>query len=110
MVKRWKKLPGSRIEPAGMERKVLRKLPMLALTGTAALIALSLGTRLLWWNDNSAETIRSIQMIDIWVIAGIFLHWTIILTVSIYAFIVFVMKGPGYVADQYDLPDENSPR
>jgi len=38
------------------------------------------------------------------------LHWTVVFTVAIGAFIVFVMKGPAYVADRYELPDEDAPR
>jgi hypothetical protein len=53
--------------------------------------------------------------VDIWVVALIFLHWNIVLTVAIGAFIVMVMKGPAYVADAYPLedagaPDTNEPR
>ena len=49
-------------------------------------------------------------MIDIWVIAAVLLHWTVVATVAMYCFIVFVMKGPAYVADRYELPDEDAPR
>jgi hypothetical protein len=34
----------------------------------------------------------------------------VVTTVAIYCFIVFVMKGPAYVADRYELPDEDAPR
>ena len=90
MEKRWRRLPGSRTEPAGLERKVL--------------------ARLFWWGDESYETARSLQMVDIWVISAVLLHWTVLATVAIYCFIVFVMKGPAYVADRYELPDEDAPR
>ena len=108
--KTWKRLPGSRIEPAGPERKVLRKLPMVTLVGTAACVMVSLLARLAWWGDNSDETLSAMQMVDIWVIAAVILHWTVVLTVGIFCFIIFVMKGPAYVADGYELPDENAPR
>lgn len=110
MEKRWRRLPGSRTEPAGLERKVLRKMPMIALAGTAACVSVSLLARLVWWGDESAETLRALQMVDIWVIAAVVLHWTVVAVVAIYAFIVFVMKGPAYVADRYELPDEDAPR
>ena len=45
-----------------------------------------------------------------WMIAAVLLHWTVVATVAIYCFIVFVMKGPAYVADRYELPDEDAPR
>ena len=49
MEKRWRRLPGSRTEPAGLERRVLARLPMVALVGTAAYLAVSLLARLHWW-------------------------------------------------------------
>lgn len=110
MEKRWKRLPGSRTEPAGMERQVLRRLPLITLVGTVTCIAVPLGVRVLWWGDTSVETARALQMIDIWVIAAVLLHWAVVATVAIYCFIVFVMKGPAYVADAYELPDESTPR
>lgn len=110
MEKRWKRLPGSHTEPAGMERQVLRRLPLIALAGTAACVAASLLVRLVWWGDSSVETARALQMVDIWVIAAVLLHWVVVATVAIYCFIVFVMKGPAYVADAYELPDENAPQ
>ena len=110
MEKRWRRLPGSRTEPAGLERKVLARLPVIALAGAAACVAVSLLARLLWWGDSSYETARALQMIDIWVLAAVILHWTVVFTVAIGAFIVFVMKGPAYIADHYELPDEDAPR
>ena len=38
----------------------------------------------------------------------VILHWTMLLTVGIAAFIVRVMKGPAYVADAYPLDDEGA--
>jgi len=37
------------------------------------------------------------------------LHWTVVLTVAIAAFIVMVMKGPAYVADAYPVEDSEAP-
>ena len=37
------------------------------------------------------------------VISLIILHWTVVFTVGIAAFIVMMMKGPAYVADAYPL-------
>lgn len=110
MSKRWRRLPGSRTEPAGLERKVLRRLPMIALAGTAGCVSISLFARLAWWGDTSADTLRALQMVNIWVIAAVALHLTVVGVVALYAFIVFVMKGPAYIADRYELPDEDAPR
>ncbi len=110
MEKRWRRLPGSRTEPAGLERKVLARLPMVALVGTAACLAVSLLACLLWWGDESLEAVRSLQMVEILLLAAVILYWTVVFTVAIGAFIVFVMKGPAYIADHYELPDEDAPR
>ena len=48
-------------------------------------------------------------MIDIYAAGAIILHWTVLLTVAIAAFIVTVMKGPAYVADAYPLNDSDTP-
>ena len=109
MEKRWRRLPGSRTEPAGLERKVLARLPMVALVGTAACLAVSLLARLHWWGDESLEAVHALQMVDIWVLAAVILHWTVVFTVAIGAFIVMVMKGPAYVADAYPLSDADKP-
>ena len=50
-----------------------------------------------------------IQTIDILAIGVVVLHWTLVLTVAIGAFIVMVMKGPAYVADAYPLEDAERP-
>jgi hypothetical protein len=39
----------------------------------------------------------------------VILHWTVVLTVGIGAFIVMVMKGPAYVADAYPLVESDHP-
>ena len=48
-------------------------------------------------------------MVDIYVISLVILHWTVLLTVAIYAFIVLAMKGPAYVADPYFLDGSKQP-
>ncbi|MCK7495937.1 MAG: hypothetical protein MZW92_37010 [Comamonadaceae bacterium] len=50
-----------------------------------------------------------IMTIDIYAIAVVVLHWTIVFTIAIAAFIVMVMKGPAYVADAYPLDDAEEP-
>jgi hypothetical protein len=46
---------------------------------------------------------------DIYVISLVILHWTVVVTVGIAAFIIMVMKGPAYVADPYPLDDADEP-
>jgi hypothetical protein len=47
--------------------------------------------------------------VDIYAISVLVLHWTVVFTVAIGAFIVMVMKGPAYVADAYVLDDADTP-
>jgi cytochrome b561 len=46
---------------------------------------------------------------DIYVISLVILHWTVVLTVGIAAFIIMLMKGPAYVADAYPLEEAATP-
>lgn len=96
-------LPGSRRSAPGLERIVLRRLPRLTWLGTLlialpALVAHGVATPEDAW----------LQTLDIYTISLLVLHWTVVLTAGIAAFIVLVMKGPAYVADAYAL-DEHDP-
>ena len=48
-------------------------------------------------------------MVDIYVTGVVVFHWTVVFTAAIGAFIVYVMKGPAYVADAYALVDADKP-
>ncbi|MEN9905265.1 MAG: hypothetical protein RLZZ555_1830 [Pseudomonadota bacterium] len=103
---RWfNKLPGFRKTPAGLERVILRELPRATLLGTGALLLPSLLVRLLEWQAPALESAGGLAMLDVYVISLVVLHWTVMLTVGIGAFIVMVMKGPAYVADPYPLQE-----
>ncbi|MBL0168084.1 MAG: hypothetical protein IPP85_13550, partial [Propionivibrio sp.] len=58
-----------------------------------------------------SETLVAMRItsIDIYMISAVILHWSIVCTVAIAAFIVMVMKGPAYVADAYPLVDSDTP-
>lgn len=97
-------LPGFRKSPPGIERLILRRLPGLWVGGTMALILVSLLARAWPWSGDPAAFNTQLTTLDIWLISLGILHWTVLLTVAIGAFIVMVMKGPAYVADAYPLP------
>jgi hypothetical protein len=101
----FNKLPGFQQTPAGAERVTLRRLPRMAWLGTLLLLLPSLLARLAIWFEFSSESTTMPGMVDIYVISLIILHWTVLFTVGIYAFIVLVMKGPAYVADPYPMND-----
>lgn len=95
----FNRLPGFPKSVAGKERVVLRWLPRTFLLGTLLLGLPSLLARVLL----PAEETLLVMTIDIYVIGLVILHWTIVLTVGIAAFIIMMMKGPAYVADAYPL-------
>ncbi len=99
----FNRLPGFPRTPAGKERVVLRRLPKAFLLGTLLLGLPSLLARLIAGPDDGLM----ITTTDIYVISLVILHWTVVFTVGIAAFIV-MMKGPAYVADAYPLREAES--
>lgn len=97
----FNRLPGFTRTPAGKERVVLRLLPRIFFLGTLLLAVPSLLARLIASPDDALAVMTT----DIYVISLIILHWTVVLTVGIAAFIVMLMKGPAYVADPYPLQE-----
>lgn len=103
----FNRLPGFTRTPPGQERLILRWLPRTLLFGTLLLAIPSLWARLLVSSDDP----MAMTTTDIYVISLIILHWTVVLTVGIAAFIVMMMKGPAYIADAYpmDESEDGSP-
>lgn len=103
------KLSG-RVEPPGLEWKLLKLLPRAALIGTALPIVVALLARLLVNDDSSAEFAKQIRSVDIFCIAALITIWTAIVTVGIGSFVVFIMKGPAYGADSYPVSHADRPK
>ncbi|CAG0952682.1 hypothetical protein MTYP_00280 [Methylophilaceae bacterium] len=96
----FRKLPGFRRSPSGLEWLLLKKLPLIALLGTlipAAFLAL------LWWAGIIVNFWQ--DKLTLMVIGFVVFFWTMIVLAGIGAFIVMVMKGPAYIADPYYSPD-----
>ena len=93
----------------GLELVIIRKLPLIGLVGTTLPLLLSLLARVLPSSDGSATVFKQVTTVDIFVVAMIVTFWTALLTVAIACFIVFVMKGPAYVADAYPLDESDRP-
>jgi hypothetical protein len=104
------KLPGYRRTPYGFEVRLLRMLPSVLLAGTV-LPAASAGLGRLLFNQGTAGEIEhQIQTFDFVMIGlGIFI-WTAVLTVGIGCIIVWLMKGPAYVADGFDVSHSDKPK
>jgi hypothetical protein len=106
----FKKLPGFRRAPPGLERKILRLIPKVFVVGTVMIFLPSLVARL--WHMDDAHHLFSkfITTIDIYAFALLSVLWTALFTVGLGALIVMIMKGPAYVADAYPLIDADKPR
>lgn len=65
-----------------------------------------------WWMiaDSPAELARNIQMFDYMMIGVAISIWTLVLTVTIGCLIVWLMKGPAYVADGFEVSHSDRPR
>ena len=106
----FNRLPGFTKTPPGQERVILRRLPEILSLGHAAA-----GNSVIGWpacfsrRALKREIATQIMTVDIYGISLIVLHWTVVFTVAIGAFIVVVMKGPAYVADPYPLEDAEHP-
>lgn len=98
------KYPGFQRSPAGLERTILHRLPRVLWLGT---LILGMPAVLAYLLTESAGPAWS--RLEIFSIALIVLHWTVVLTLAIGAFIVWVMKGPAYVADAYALDEAENP-
>ena len=104
-----KRLPGSRRENPGLEWRILRKLPQVALVGTLLSALYAVSARFVDIGLPPAELLKVVQSADIAAVAAVVLHWTVIFTVAIGCGIVIVMKGHAYVADAYPLQDRETP-
>ncbi len=105
-----RKVPGSRRAPAGLEWRLLRRLPWIALLGTVLPTLASLAVRLVPAAGSLAEAAKHVQTVDAYVIGTLVVHWTAVVTVAIGCVIVMIMKGPAYEADAYPVPDRDAPR
>jgi hypothetical protein len=105
-----RKLPGTVRATPGIERRLLRRLPWIGLAGTVVALAFPLAIRVFPPDAGADEAAKRVGMIDAIAIGALAIHWSAIATIAIGCVIVIVMKGPGYVADEYPLPDADRPR
>lgn len=106
----FQKLPGFQRTPYGLEWRLLRLMPRVWLAGTAVPALLAVAARYLISGDTPAQLARNIQRFDYMMIGLLILIWTLVLTVSIGCVIVWVMKGPAYVADGLAVSHRDTPR
>lgn len=103
------RLPDSTTHPAGLERHILRKLPLWLAAATAVPLICYLIAHLFPAPAVAESAEKYLTEVGIAVIASIITAWTAAFTTAIGCVIVVVMKGPGYVADGYPLSDAEYP-
>lgn len=102
MMNYFRKLPGFRRSPSGLEWKVLKWLPLTIVLGTVIPAGFVF---MVYWLE-LLET-HVFTKVVIFTIGLVTLHWSFMITIGIAAIIVMLMKGPAYVADPYYPPDFN---
>ena len=105
-----RKLPGYQRTPAGLELRLLRLMPTAWLAGTLLPALMALAARYMLTGGTAAELARNVQMFDYAMIGLVILIWTLVLTITIGCIIVWLMKGPAYVADGYEVSHSDKPR
>lgn len=104
-----KKLPGFQRTPYGFEVRLLRMLPSVLLAGTVLPAGLAGLGRLLFSQGSLTEIEHQIQTFDFVMIGLAIFIWTAAHTVAIGCVIVWLMKGPAYVADGYEVSHSDKP-
>ena len=90
--------------------RLLRLMPTVWLAGTLLPALMEFAARYLLTGSTAAALARNIQMFDYAMIGLVILIWTLVLTVTIGCIIVWLMKGPAYVADSYEVSHSDKPR
>lgn len=96
------KLTGFIRYPSGIEWGLFKKLPLILGIGTAVPIGIMSYICL----SNSALN-PSQQKIIYQCLGILFTYWFFVGTAAIGCVLVILMKGPAYVSDPYELPEEN---
>lgn len=89
--------------------RLLRMMPNALLAGTLLPALAAWAARHWFAGGTAAELERQIQTFDFVMIGVVVLVWTAVLTIVIACVIVWLMKGPAYVADAYELSDRDKP-
>lgn len=103
------KLPGYQRTPYGFEWRLLRLMPTVTLAGTVLPGLMALVARFVITAGSAAELARHVQLFDFVMLGLVVFVWTLVLTVSIGCIIVWLMKGPAYVADGFEVSHSDAP-
>lgn len=104
------KLPGFQRTPYGREWVWLRRIPLLGLAATVVPALMSLAARFFMTAGSEVELARRIQQFDFVMIGLAIFVWTLVLTVAVGCVVVWLMKGPAFVADAYEVSHSDAPK
>lgn len=85
-------------------------MPTVCMAGTLLPALMSFTARFLITTGSAAELARRIQLFDFVMVGLVIFIWTLVLTVTIGCVIVWLMKGPAYVADGYEVSHSDTPK
>ena len=100
MIDFFKKLPNATQYPIGIEGPILKKIPLIFVIGTLLIIY---PAAVIYFKNAviSAAQYKTIYM------GALFSYWFFVGVLAIGCVLIMIMKGPGYVADAYELPKED---
>lgn len=107
-MKLFTRLHGRRVPP-GLEWEILKKLPHITLAGLLIPVALAVLVRVLPVQPG-VDVAKHVKTVDIFAIAATITFLTAVLTVAIACIVIYIMKGPAYVADAYPLQHSDRPQ
>lgn len=100
----FRKLPGTPRSAYGLECRVLRQVPRMLVAAVALPVLLSWVARI-WAGDSYGEAqARQLQLFDFMMLGLAGAALWLIAALSLACVIIWLMKGPAYVADAYYLP------
>ena len=104
------KLPGFQTTPHGFEWVLLRLMPKVWAVGTLLPAVMAFAVRFFITGRDAAELERHVQLFDFAMIGLVIFIWTLVLTVTIGCVVVWLMKGPAYVADGFEVSHSDNPK
>ena len=85
-------------------------MPTVCLAGTLLPALMSVVARFFITDGSAAELARKIQIFDYSMIGLVIFIWTLVVVVTIGCVIVWLMKGPAYVADGFEVSHSDEPK
>ncbi len=104
-----KKNPNSIRAPAGLEWRLIRKLPKYALLGLLALTVLWAVLHAWPFDGDPQDIERKLRTFDYTLVGAAIFYLTMVITAALGCLIVMIMKGPQYTSDSYPVQDADRP-